>query len=138
MKKHITQKEWLKLDKDLRRDLILTFAINKSEGVSVVDSEIVSDGCSQQDLIDGLTIGKMIEFLGNKWKKVDNDELFDSLLQLSIDKITNKTNESNKENEQVDGTEQAEASTEGSREGGAVETGKVNERAPRKGKVSAK
>ena len=138
MKKHITQKEWLNLDKDLRRDLILTFAINKSEGVSVVDSEIVSDGCSQQDLIDGLTIGKMIEFLGNKWKKVDNDELFDSLFKLSVNKITNKTNESDEQDGKNVSKKQAEASAEASGKGGSDKAGEVNEGKTGESKIPAK
>lgn len=138
MKISITQKEWLKLSKDLRQQLVYAFMINKSEGIRVVDSEIVSDGCSQDDLINGVTIAKMIQLIGNNWKKVDNDELFDYLFNLSIDKITNKTNESVKENVKDVVPQQANASPEGSGKEAVGATGESKKGARGKGKVSPK
>ena len=138
MKISLTQKEWLKLSKDLRQQLIFAFMINKSEGMRVVDSEIVSDGCSQEDLMNGVTITKMIQLLGNNWKKVDNDELFDYLFNLSIDKITNKTNESSKEDVKDVVPQQANTSPEGGGEKVADTAGEGKKGARGKGKVSPK
>lgn len=89
MKTYLKINEWLKLPKDLRTELILKFQIGKSSTMSVVDGKIVCDGCTQEDLIKGITIGKMIELIGDDWKKVPNDELFDYLF--------NKFYEKNKE-----------------------------------------
>lgn len=86
MKTNISQNEWLKLPVELRQKLVLSFAINKSEGTRVVNQIMVSDGCSQSDLINGITIGKMISFIGDEWEKVTNDELFDYLFRKVVDK----------------------------------------------------
>lgn len=94
MKNYIQQKDYLALPKETRVKLVQIFAINKSEGVRVVENEIVSDGSSQADLIAGITIGKMIDYLGKNWKKVDNEKLFDDLLIRVIEKL----NESPKNN----------------------------------------
>lgn len=100
MKQFLSQKEWLALPKDVRATLVYAFAINKSEGTRVMAGEIVSDGCSSQDLINGLTIGKMIEYLGNDWNKVENDALFEHLLSKVINKIQgNGVKESDVKNE---------------------------------------
>ena len=94
MKQHIQQKDYLSLSKEVRTQLVQIFTIHKSEGVRVVNNEVVSDGSSQQDLIDAITIGKMIEYLGKDWKKVDNDKLFDDLFNKVIAKNgTNKGTE---------------------------------------------
>ena len=64
MKQYLYISEWLGLDKELREKLKEVFAINRSEGMKVTNGKLVSDGCSQADLIDGITIGKMIEYVG--------------------------------------------------------------------------
>jgi len=87
MKQFLSQREWLALPKGIRTTLVYAFAINKSEGTRVMAGELVSDGCSSQDLINGLTIGKMIEYLGEDWDKVENDALFEHLLSKVINKI---------------------------------------------------
>jgi len=78
MKTYISQKEWLELPVETRQKLILTFAIHKSEGVVVQNNKVISDGCSQKDLM-GLSIDKMIDYLGSEWEKVHNEMLYDDL-----------------------------------------------------------
>lgn len=93
MKTFLEQKIWLDIPQETRNKLVLMFAINKSEGHKMVDNKVVSDGVSQGDLITGITIGKMIDFLGSKgWKKTENEKLFDDLFTRVID----KTNEQDK------------------------------------------
>ena len=84
MKKSITQEEWLGLSQELRDKLKEVFAINRSEGKKVVNNKLVSDGCSQGDLIAGITIGKMIEYLGDTSFAINTDDserLFDDLFK---------------------------------------------------------
>lgn len=111
MKTYIKSDEYLALPKEVRDRLIQTFAINKSGGMSIRDNKLVSDGTSQQDLINGLTIGKLIDFLGTRgWKKVDNEKLFDDLFTKCLEKI----------NEQIKNT--GGASQSGENEGAKAES----------------
>ncbi len=102
MKTNIVQTEWLKLPAELRQQLVLKFAIHKSEGTRVVNQTMVSDGCSQDDLIKGITIGKMIEVVGDEWEKVPNNELFDYLFDKVIQKLSNNEQIKVKNIEQAD------------------------------------
>ena len=135
MKQFIIQKEWLALPKDVRQSLIYTFSINKSEGVRVVAGEIVSDGCSGEDLISGLTIGKMIEFLGSDWEKAENDALFDHLLENVINKLTKK-NENSKSDVKNEVKEQVNKGAETGAITSGTSTEKGSRRAGGKGKVA--
>ncbi len=97
MKTFIKIDNYLALPKETREALVQTFAINKSQGMSIRNNKMVSDGTTQQDLINGLTIGKMIDFLGDGWyenikkdskkKTILNDELYDLLLTNCLVKI---------------------------------------------------
>jgi Zn-dependent M16 (insulinase) family peptidase len=104
MKTSIIQTDWLRLPFEIRQQLVLKFAIHKSEGTRVVNQIMVSDGCSQEDLINGLTIGKMIEMLGDEWEKKPNKELFDYLLDKVINKLSNNEQTKVKDIEQTDET----------------------------------
>lgn len=101
MKVYILQTEWLNLPQETRQTLVYQFAIHKSEGVVVQNNKIMSDGCSQRDLM-GLTIDKMIDFLGNEWEKTDNDKLYDDLFIRVLNKINGKT----KDTEGIDSGEE--------------------------------
>lgn len=83
MKQRPTQQEWLELPTEQRNILVLRFFINKSGGMQVRDSRVVSDGVADQDLENGINIGKMIEYLGEpEWKKyidVKLEDLADTL-----------------------------------------------------------
>lgn len=124
MKTFIQQKEWLELPAETRQKLILTFAIHKSEGVVVQQNKIVSDGCSQKDLM-GLTLDKMIDYLGEDWKKVKNDKLYDYLFICVLEKLDEKTKETDTGG--VDTTE--EEPKESSR---VKDSGEGNKRGPKK------
>jgi len=124
MKTYMSQALWLTLPAETRQKLILTFAIHKSEGVVVQQNKVMSDGCSQKDLM-GLSIDKMIDYLGNEWEKVDNDKLYEDLFIRVLDKLNGKTKEIDPE-----GTVTAE---EGPKESiGTKETSQVNKRGPKK------
>lgn len=101
MKVYILQTEWLNLPQETRQTLVYQFAIHKSEGVVVQNNKIMSDGCSQKDLM-GLTIDKMIDFLGSEWEKTDNDKLYDDLFIRVLNKINGKT----KDTEGIDSREE--------------------------------
>lgn len=97
MKKYLYQSEWLGLDQELREKLKNVFDINRSEGMKVVNNRLVSDGCSQGDLIAGITIGKMIEYLDDTsfGMNTDNSEkIFDELFERILNKVKEK-NETN-------------------------------------------
>lgn len=90
MKKYLDQSEWLGLDQELREKLKNVFDINRSEGMKVVNNRLVSDGCSQGDLIAGITIGKMIEYLDDTsfGMNTDNSEkIFDELFERVVNKV---------------------------------------------------
>ena len=73
----------------------------------------------------GLSIDKMIDYLGNEWEKVDNDKLYEDLFIRVLDKLNGKTKEIDPE-----GTVTAE---EGPKESiGTKETSQVNKRGPKK------
>lgn len=91
MKQCLNINEWLGLSVEMRNKLKEIFAINRSEGMSVRDGILVSDGCSQADLIAGITIGKMIEYLGNSsfvMNTNNSDELFDKLFIRVLNRLT--------------------------------------------------
>ena len=95
MKQFLYQSEWLGLDQELRDKLKEVFAINRSEGMKVLNGKLVSDGCSQNDLTAGITIGKMIEYLAGEKTiyKVDTDnseKIFDELFERVVDKVSRK------------------------------------------------
>lgn len=121
MKQYLQQKEWLNLPQNTRLQFVHQFNIHRSEGVVVMGGEIRSDGSSQQDLINGLTIGKMIECVGNDWDKVDNNDLFEHLLEKVIKKFNEKPK---KESDSTDETKKA--SGKGSKKTKSV--GKTNTR----------
>ena len=124
MKTFIQQKDWLELPAETRQKLIYQFAIHKSEGTVVQNNKVMSDGCSQKDLM-GLSIDKMIDYLMSEWEKVDNEMLYEDLFIRVLDKINGKTKEIDPE-----GTVTAEEGPEES--SGTKETGKGNKRGPKK------
>src|SRR3990167_7860705 len=111
MKTHIRQKDWLLLPQDTRVTMVNKFAINRSEGVIVMGGEIRSDGCSQQDLIDGLSISKLLNFLGDDWTQVPNEDLFDHLLELTLNKLNGITKQAQLKEEE--GTTKGSKKTKG-------------------------
>ena len=94
MKQELLQAEWLGLDQELRDKLKEIFAINRSEGMSVVNGKLASDGCSQNDLTAGITIGKMINYTGDLKLTINTDEnnesLFDDLFEIVVAKASGK------------------------------------------------
>lgn len=111
MKQSLYQAEWLGLDKELREKLKDAFAINRSEGMKVINSKLVSDGCSQADLIEGITIGKMIEYVGETGNS-SPEKLFDDLLKRSINKVE-ELNSNEKKDEQTTSETRAETESKG-------------------------
>lgn len=110
IKQSLYQAEWLGLDKELREKLKDAFAINRSEGMKVINSKLVSDGCSQADLIEGITIGKMIEYVGETGNS-SPEKLFDDLLKRSINKVE-ELNSNEKKDEQTTSETNTRAETE--------------------------
>ncbi len=88
MKLFIEQKDWLKLPDEWRKKLVYTFYLGKSEGVVVQMGQIVSDGCTQRDLM-AFNVQALINFLGDDWEKVPNAELFDHLFAKVLQKLFN-------------------------------------------------
>lgn len=94
IKQRPTISEWLDIPTEQRGILVLRFMINKSGGMQVRNNKIVSDGVSDQDLENGVNIGKMIEYLGApEWKKyidVPLEDLADTLWAACVAKEFNQ------------------------------------------------
>lgn len=88
------------LEESKRKDLVYIFKINKSQGMEVENNKLVCDGCSQEDLMT-LSISEMIEYLGDDWEKVPNEELFDYLFKKVLEKIYGKTKQAGIEDGEV-------------------------------------
>jgi hypothetical protein len=73
----------------------------------------------------GLSIDKMIDYLGDDWEKVDNDKLYDDLFLKTLDKINGKTKE-------IDPKGIATAEKEPEKSGRTEKAGKGNKRGPKK------
>lgn len=63
-KQQVVMGEWLGLDTLTRQKLAIEFGIGKSTSMSIVDSRIVCDGTTDNDL-KGMSIGAMIGYLGS-------------------------------------------------------------------------
>lgn len=136
MKQQLYQAEWLGLDQKLRDKLKEIFAINRSEGMSVVNGQLVSDGCSQNDLTQGVTIGKMIDYLSDMTFEMNTDnpeKIFDELFGRVINKAngTKELNSNTKKDEKAKdnkGTESKDKRTKTESKGDKQTIGKGNDR----------
>lgn len=83
MKKCPTVAEWLKLDVDTRRQLVLNFGIPKTGIPETMNGLIICDGVTQKDLM-AFDIPKMMEYLQDNlsfYREDLADYLFDMLIR---------------------------------------------------------
>jgi len=77
MKPQITTHIWLGLPIEVRRQLVATFSIQRSEGSHIQDNVVISDGYNHRDL-SVVTVERMQEYLHSK--ESDFFKLFQEVL----------------------------------------------------------
>ena len=83
---YIPTKDWISLPTELREELRHKFQIKRSGFVQVQNGVIISDGCTQDDLINTFTLENINKVM--EWKETE--------ISKAINKLTTKNAKDNK------------------------------------------
>lgn len=89
MKQYISLDQWIAMSLEERKQLAKVFGIRPSQGMDIVDGQVVSDGVTIHDLTT-INIGRMIEYL-----ELESPEYCNQLWVMAKEKALTNNNQDN-------------------------------------------